>query len=177
MKIYIPTLVIALLIAGVACQKKNVGFLDVAQASYAIDSMVVKLKLDTTPPTEVPNPTYYSLLNQGWSASTLLSFGIFPTIKQNAGVDYDRNRLNIPWSSTAIEGVTGTMPIKVVISKVTTDKGDADKLKQVASIRSNGIISIPLNNGLPAGYYHVSLAFSNEGYTKSLDNIFTVIVK
>lgn len=177
MKLIISTILCALLVGIMSCHKTTIGFLETERASYAIDSMVVKLKLDTTAPVEIPNPTYYQLINLGYSPATLISFGIYPTIKQNPGADYDRNRLGIPWSSTAIEGVFGTMPIKLTISKIETDKGDVDKLKNIISVRSNGIISIPIKNDLPAGYYHLTLTFSNEGYTKSIENAFTVIVK
>lgn len=177
MKLVISAILCILLMSAAACHKTTIGFLDVEKASYAIDSMVVKIKLDTTAPVEMPNPTYYQLLNLGFTPDALATFGIYPTIKQSGGVDYDRNRLDIPWASTAIEGVFGTMPVRVTVSGITNESGGADKLKNIISIRSNGIVSVPLHNDLPAGYYHLSLTFSNEGYTKKLENAFTIIVK
>lgn len=160
-----------------ACQKTNVGYLLTEDASYSIDSLVVKKVLDTRPPTEIPNPAYQNLRNFGWSHEAIIGLGIFPTILQNPGVDYDRNRLGIPWTSTPIEGMQGTMPIEISINKITTDIGDVNKLKNVLQIRNNGILTIPFMNDIPVGRYQLSFKFSNEGYTKTRDNIFTVIVK
>jgi len=166
-----------LLLTGASCHKTAVGYLMVDRAGYAVDSLVVKLQLDVTPPTEGPNPQYQQLLNFGFTPAAIAALGIKPTILLNPGPDYDRVRLGIPWTSTAMEGILGTNPIAISITKVDTKEGDPEKLKKIVSIRNNGILSIPLQNDLPAGHYLLSYTFRNEGYARTRDSIFTVIVK
>ena len=103
--------------------------------------------------------------------------GIYPTIKTGGGEDYDRNLYNIPWTSTPIEGVDGTAQIYVDIKNVSTDVGDVDRLLEELTLLSSGVFSIPLHNNIPVGRYEISLTFSNEGYSKDLDNCFMIIVK
>lgn len=71
----------------------------------------------------------------------------------------------------------GTAQIYVDIKNVTTDVGDVDRLLEELTLLSSGVFSIPLHNNIPVGRYVISLTFSNEGYSKDLDNCFTVIVK
>jgi hypothetical protein len=174
---FVPVFFFILSAVVLSCHKTTVGYLHTEQASYSVDSLVIKLKLDTAPPSIAPNPTYQALINSGLSPATLYALGISPTIMVNAGADYDRNRLAIPWTSNPLEGLQGTMPITISITNVNTDHGNIAKLKQYISIRNNGVVTIPLANEIPAGYYVLTYMFKNEGYTKIRYNIFTVIVR
>lgn len=162
----------------VGCQDVTVGYLSLDYAGYEIDSLVVKKELDVTPPDESPNPKYNMFVNVfGMDPGEVIAMGIYPTIKTGGGEDYDRNLYNIPWTSTPVEGVDGTAQIYVDIKNVTTDVGDVDRLLEELTLLSSGVFSIPLHNNIPVGRYVISLTFSNEGYSKDLDNCFTVIVK
>lgn len=170
-------LTLAWTLAFAACHKVPIGYLITEYGSYEIDSLVVKSELDITPPEVIPNPEYEMLIGFGIPPADIISWGIYPTISIGGGEDYDRHRLGIPWTSTPIEGVEGTMPILASIRHVTTDVGNTDKLLEYITVRGNGVFTIPLENDIPKGRYKISLTFTNEGYSKSIDDVFTVIVK
>lgn len=174
---YVIYLVVLVLVIT-SCHKVTVGYLITEYAGYGIDSLVVKAELDTTSPIEIPNPEFEMYLEWGMSPEDIIEYiGIYPTISIGGGEDYDRYRLGIPWTSTPIEGVEGTMPILASIKSVTTDVGNVDKLLQHISVRGNGVFTIPLEHDIPVGRYTISLTFTNEGYSKSIDDVFTVTVK
>lgn len=167
-----------LAVAGLtACHQTTIGYLITEHAGYEIDSLLVKAELDIAPPEIVPNPEYEMFLEWGFTPDEIIGFGIFPTIKEGGGEDYERHRLGIPWTSTPIEGVEGTMPIHASIRDVKTDVGDVSKLLEYLTVRGNGVFSIPVENDIPVGRYTISLTFTNEGYTKSVEDIFTIIVR
>lgn len=90
--------------------------------------------------------------------------------------DADRILFKIPWQSTSIEGIQGTMPIQYSIRSIESDNGYSDALSQIDVVRK-GIFHIPWNHTLPVGRYIIHLKISNEGYTHNLDSIYTVIVE
>lgn len=161
-----------------SCQDITVGYLSIENASYTVDSLVVKKELDITPPYETSNPQYYELLEWGYTPEQLANMGIYPTILVGGGEDYERNERNIPWVSTSIEGVEGTQPILVSIKEIKViDGNQQDDLEKNISVRGDGTFTVPLHNTLSKGRYVISLNFRNEGYSKDLDNCFTIIVK
>ena len=89
--------------------------------------------------------------------------------------DYYRSKWGAPWVSTPIEGVEGTIAIYVSIKNITS--GDSEKLWEVLSVRGDGTFEIPLYHDVPAGRYVISLNFRNEGYSKDVNDCFTIIVK
>lgn len=93
------------------------------------------------------------------------------------GEDYTRVKWEQPWVSTQIEGIEGTSPIIVSIKSITSEQGNADKLWKALSVRGNGIFEVPLHHDVPVGRYVISLNFSNEGYSKDVNDCFTIIVK
>lgn len=103
-------------------------------------------------------------------------FGIYPTTII-AGEDYFRNKYNVPWVTTPIQGLDGTNPIRVAVKSVATDIGNADKLKEYITIRGDGTMTIPAKTDLSVGEYKVSLDFTNESYSKSIENAFTFFVR
>lgn len=170
-------LALAILIAFSACHKITVGYLITEDAGYEIDSIVIKSVLDITPPVVTPNPLYDMYLGFGFPPDFIIEIGIYPTIESGGGEDYARNKLGQPWTSTPIEGVLGTPPIVATIKDITSGTGDPEKLKRVITVRSNGILTIPLDHQVPPGIYYISVTFKNEGYSKDINNAFTVIVK
>lgn len=166
------------------CQDITVGYLLTESANYNPDTLVIKSKqsLDITAPTrqEVPNPEYeYYIEEEGMTPEELADWGIYPTmiIETGAGEDYLRAKWGQPWVSTPIEGVEGTAQIIVSIKNITSTSGDPDKLWEVLEVRGDGTFEIPLQHDVPAGRYVISLNFSNEGYSKDVNDCFTIIVK
>ena len=49
------------------CQDITIGYLITEYASYSVDSMIVKKNLDTTPPSEIPNPRYEMYIEMGFT--------------------------------------------------------------------------------------------------------------
>lgn len=93
------------------------------------------------------------------------------------GEDFTRVKWGQPWVSSAIEGIEGTYPILVSIKNITSVRGNAEKLWKVLSVRGNGVLEIPLHHDVPVGRYVISLNFSNEGYSKDINDCFTIVVK
>ena len=91
--------------------------------------------------------------------------------------DYYRSKWGAPWVSTPIEGVEGTIAIYVSIKNITSTSGDPEKLWKVLSVRGDGTFEITLYHDVPAGRYVISLNFRNEGYSKDVNDCFTIIVK
>ncbi len=171
-----------LLLQVLGCQDVTVGYLLTESASYKPDTLLIKSEeaLDTTAPVlvEVPNPLYEEYLKY-FTPEVLAEYGIYPTIWQelSPGEDYQREKWGQPWVSTSIEGIQGTAPIYVSIKNITSTSGDPDKLWEVLSVRGDGTFEVPLHHGCPVGRYVISLTFSNEGYSKDVDDCFTIIVK
>ena len=93
------------------------------------------------------------------------------------GEDYARIKWGQPWVSTPIEGVEGTSQVIVSIKNITSIQGDPGKLWEVLSVRGNGTFEVPLHHDVPVGRYVISLNFKNEGYSKDINDCFTIIVK
>ena len=167
-----------LLIFGlICCQDVTIGFLNTGEAGYEIDSLEVKLVLDNTVPDIISNPEYEEYINMGFDPESCIKMGIYPTLEIGGGEDYMRDKYNIPWTSTPIEGVDGTAPIYVSIKGVTSRDGDSEKMKAVLTVKGDGMLSVPCHHDVPFGRYIVSLTFSNEGYSRDVDDCFTIIVK
>ena len=161
------------------CQDVTIGFLYTEAAEYSVDSLVVKRELTDVAPGETkPNPEYYELLDMGIPPDMIAMLDIYPTITVGRGEDYLRELNDIPWVSYPIEGIEGTKPIFVHVKSVKSIEGEgADVLESVLTVRGDGTIEVPAHHGVPIGRYLVSLTFRNEGYTKDVDDCFTVIVK
>ncbi|MFR5657941.1 MAG: hypothetical protein ACLUDU_08040 [Butyricimonas faecihominis] len=65
----------------------------------------------------------------------------------------------------------------VSIKNITSTSGDPEKLWEVLSVRGDGTFEMPLHHDVPAGRYVISLNFRNEGYSKDVNDCFTIIVK
>ena len=60
---------------------------------------------------------------------------------------------------------------------VFTAENGAEALKACMTVRGDGTIEIPARHGVSIGVYRISLTFTNEGYTRDLDDCFTIIVE
>lgn len=175
-KIFFCLLLVIITALG-SCHKVTVGYLITEYAGYVPDTLGIKSVLSDTAHTEGPDPLYEMYLGLGFTPQEIADyFGIYPT-KIVAGEDYFRNKYGVPWVSTPIQGLQGTNPIKITVKNIVTNTGDAGKLQNYISIRGDGTMTIPAQADLPPGEYKISLNFQNEGYTKSIDNAFTIFVR
>lgn len=85
-------------------------------------------------------------------------------------------RYQIPWQSTSIEGIQGTMPIHYAIENI-NQGAVTPEIKNQFHIVRKGIIEIPYDHTLPPGKYIIDLRVYNEGYSYILPSIYTVIVQ
>ena len=174
-------------LSGISCHDVTVGYLLTEDASYNPDTMVVKsaASLDVTPPTlqEVENPEYYEMIAwdpEFYTPELLASWGIFPTMiaEIGAGEDYQRAKWEQPWVGNPIEGVQGTPQIYVTIKSIHEENGgDVTAALEQIKVYGDGTFEVPVMHTIPVGRYVISLNFSNEGYSKDLDDCFTIIVK
>ena len=169
------------------CQDITVGYLLTENASYNPDSLVIKGmgSLDTT--AGVQNPAVEEMvISLGLTLEIFYSWG--KTFEQIAkdfmlepyigrGEDYVRGKWGQSWVSTPIQGIEGTSPRYVSIKDIKSENGDINKLRSVLTVRGDGTFEIPLYHDVPAGRYQISLNFTNEGYSKDVDDCFTIIVK
>lgn len=159
---------------GVSCHETTIGYLVTEYASYDPDSLIVRRVLDNSP--GEPNPEFQMYLDMGLSFIDIINMGIPERI--NAGEDYNRDRLGLPWASTTIQGVEGTQPRYIVIKRIVSDTGDPDAMAALLTIRGDGTFQLPTDvSSIPVGRYVMSLTFTNEGYSKDLDDCFTIIVE
>lgn len=178
MKSLMSFIIVMMSLLGVGCHDVEIGYLVTEYASYSLDSLIVYKDLDTAEPVEQVNPEYQACLAQGWSPEDIMILfpGVTPTVWLG-GRDYYRVYNNQPWTGVPIEGVQGTQPIWAKIKSIQSTDGDINKLSSCIRVFGNGVLEIPVINDVPKGRYIVSLTFWNEGYSKDVDNCFTIIVK
>lgn len=157
------------------CHEVTVGFLTVENASYDRDSMVVRTKLDTA--SGQFNPEFQKYLDFGYSYLYVRdTLKIAPRI--GTGADYEWAVVKgSSWVSYKIEGVQGTLPIYVAIKEIRSeDGGNPEIMRRELKVRADGTLILPTFVRSPVGRYSISLRFSNEGYTKDVDHVYTIIV-
>ena len=89
-----------------------------------------------------------------------------------------------PWVSYRIQGVAGTNPINYELADVkATEGGDAEKFKTLAQkglLKVDGGMIVLMHEGvaeLPtSGRYTLSLRVYNDGHSKTIDDVYTIIV-
>ena len=89
-----------------------------------------------------------------------------------------------PWVSYRIQGVAGTNPINFELAGVkATEGGDAEKFKALAQkglLKVDGGMIVLMQEGvaeLPtSGRYTLSLRVYNDGHSKTIDDVYTIIV-
>ncbi len=89
-----------------------------------------------------------------------------------------------PWVSYRIQGVAGTNPINYELVDVkATEGGDAEKFKALAQkglLKVDGGMIVLMHEGvaeLPnSGRYTLSLRVYNDGHSKTIDDVYTIIV-
>ena len=141
-KLYITILFFVLMATG--CEKE-VGYLEVADASYSVDQLTI-LHLDTV--TAQNNPELYALYKK-------------------------RIDNKADWTTSTIEGVLGTDPIHYSIEDVKViGRGDVEIFKKEISIMGGGRLVFPFKYESPKGLYVVSIRIENEGYSKVVKNAF-----
>ena len=187
-KLYIIGVLLLLVYWGTGCQDIPIGYLQTEDASYNPDTMVVKgvNSLDTT--AGVMNPAVEEMaISVGATLEMYYQFGFsFRDVAQMFGLeayigegeDRERVKWDVPWISNPIEGVQGTAQIFVTVKSIREEGGGsvAEALEQI-KVYGDGTFEVPLQHTIPVGRYVISLNFRNEGYSKDVDDCFTIIVK
>lgn len=94
------------------------------------------------------------------------------------GKDDKRHRFGVLWVGSMIQGVDGTKPIHVSITNIYTESGDTEAMRVLLNVWGDGTFQLSVDvSSIPAGRYRVLLNFCNEGYSKNMDNCFTIIVE
>lgn len=96
----------------------------------------------------------------------------------NSTLSPSRIENNIPWVTSKMEGIEGTNPILISIEDMkSTNNFSVEEFKKYVNVRGNGVFEVALNHKIPAGKYVVSLRAKNDGYSKVITDIFTIIIK
>lgn len=90
--------------------------------------------------------------------------------------DADRIGWQLPWQSTAIEGVSGTPVVSYAISRVDADNGYTEAVRQFKLVRK-AVIELPYDHTLPVGNYVISVRISNDDHVTVIDSAYTVCVR
>lgn len=99
-------------------------------------------------------------------------------VVDNSLLDQHSIEHNIPWVTSQIEGIEGTAPIVITIESINSSNDfDVESFKEDVSVRGNGVFSVPQDHNIPSGRYEISLRATNEGYSKIIPDVFTIIVK
>lgn len=89
--------------------------------------------------------------------------------------DVRRIQFEIPWQTTTIEGVEGTLPIIYQIRSIACKQGQEEAERQFRMIRK-GVIELPWNHTVPPGNYIFNLQLSNEGHSCAKDSLITIVI-
>lgn len=83
------------------------------------------------------------------------------------------------WTSVAISGVLGTVPLTYSVERVTaSDGGDAALFMEQVKVMGNGQVYFPSKDiKAPNGTYLLSIRVSNKGYSAVLEDIITFIIR
>ena len=145
---YIYTLFLFTL-ATWGCQDVKIGCLDVSNAEYMPDTMLVRKEL--------------GFITDDWNI-----------IRE----DNNRKRTQAPWVTNQIQGVIGTAPIQYSLYDVkASDGGDAKIFKTELKIRGGGIMEVPFVPESPNGRYTVSLKVEEEEYSAIIEDAFTFVIR
>lgn len=84
---------------------------------------------------------------------------------------------NIPWITTQIQGVQGTLPIFYGVGNIAgQDAASVNELKSTLKVRGDGTFEIPLNNTLKSGKYYLGLKIYNEDHVHYKDSVYSIII-
>lgn len=145
---YIYALFLFMLVIG-GCQDVKIGCLDVSNAEYMPDTMLVRKEL--------------GFITDDWNI-----------IRE----DNKRKKAQAPWVTNQIQGVVGTAPIQYSLYEVTAfDGGDAEVFKKELKVRGGGIMEVPFVPESPNGRYTVSLRVDAEEYSAIIENAFTFVIR
>lgn len=90
----------------------------------------------------------------------------------------DRIKYNVPWTSSAMEGILGTEPLIYEIMAVQNENpGNAAKFREYLSVAGQGKLLVEQDFEAPEGRYVIDLKVSNEGRSKVFPKAFTFIVR
>lgn len=91
-----------------------------------------------------------------------------------------QNKINykLPYISSEIDGVLGTEILYFRVVNVKSDNSEnAAKFMDYVEVKGHGQVSVKYNPEVPAGTYLLTLEVENEGRSKIIEDVFTVILK
>lgn len=91
-----------------------------------------------------------------------------------------QNKVNykLPYVSSEIDGVLGTEILYFRVVNVKSDNSEnAAKFMDYVEVKGHGQVSVKYNPEVPAGTYLLTLEVENEGRSKIIEDVFTVILK
>ncbi len=105
-------------------------------------------------------------------------------VYRNLDPQSDRVLNDTPWTSLRIQGVSGTAPINYEFHSVkANDGGNQEAFEKLAESKElvveGGIIRL-FQSGVkkvPNGSYTLSLKIYNEGYSATVEDVFTFVIK
>jgi lipoprotein len=166
-----------------SCHDITVGYLSTENAGYDPDTMVVRQALKTDSVKNSQWEMYLDIAQDMWeimgynSPEECVEY-VWGITEYTYEEDYDRWRFQIPWLSTKLQGVNGTQQVYMRIKDVTSDRGNAEAMLKVLSVRGDGMLRLPTDvSSIPEGRYVVSLNIYNEGYSQDVNDVFTIIVE
>ena len=162
----------------IGCHDVTVGFLNIENASYDPDTVVMKSVLDTAT-VKVRNPSWDIYIASGeYTEEDLIGFGI-PEYLYKPGPDYARWEKQAPWVSFALQGYEGTEQIIFSVESVKSSAGEeaARVFMSELGIRGGGALIYPIENRAVPGTYVISVRLTNPGYTDVLEDAITFIVE
>ena len=137
------------MVAMCGCQEVKIGCLDVSNAQYMPDTMLVRKEL--------------GVIVDDWDLMRK---------------DKQRLRTKAPWVSVQVQGVIGTAPIQYSLYEVkATSGGDAEIFKKELKVRGGGILEMPFLPESPNGRYTVSLKVEAEEYSAIIEDAFTFVIR
>ena len=87
-------------------------------------------------------------------------------------------KYKFPYVSSEIDGVLGTDILYFrVINVKSENAGNSAKFMDNVEVKGHGQISVNYNPDVPVGTYLLTLEVKNEGRTKIIEDVFTVIIK
>ena len=164
----------------VSCEKNGIGYLVTDTASYSVNKMQVRLELDLREPTYTPYLlAMWEQVKDSGQYENIYEFFIVAGkgdpqfVLDMGGQDLSRKSYELPWETLTLEGVRGTMPIKIYVHSVDTKDGDANAMLESLKVRGDGTMTIPFIHSIPVGVYVISLRVENEGKTNIISDCYT----
>ncbi|WP_292265825.1 hypothetical protein [Butyricimonas sp.] len=110
--------------------------------------------------------------------ATEMGFGSLDILRNDIETWQNKVDYKLPYLSSSIDGVLGTDILYFRVINVKSDNSEnADKFMDYVKVKGKGQINVKYNPEVPAGTYLLTLEVENEGRSKIIEDVFTVILK